>query len=540
MSWRHLYPVLLVAFPPLALAAHRPTYVGAGDALRVALAVAVTAAVLMAGVYVLLRLRFPASRAAGAAAASALAAVTAFYAYRPAQVAARLTGAPPVLVVVAAGTAVGLAAWAVATVAPRRGLGPHAVEAYLTVLGAVMTVWMAGQIGVHEAAGALAVRRSALVRELARPVRTRAGAAAPAAARDRDVYVVVLDEYAGAAVLRERFGYDNTPFEDSLRALGFRVPAVVRSNYPITLLSVPSLLNFAQLRPFADEVDHDFQVSTPIRHVIDHNRAARFLKGRGYRYVFFGSSWFAATLGSDEADVRFGADPDAGTAGALYASDFRRYFVPRTSLWLLAGRFRSPAEVDAAHAARTFAGLRAVAGGARPTFAFAHVLLPHPPWVVDSACRPLRSGSRPTDGWDGSAAAGTMYVAQVRCVNAQVLATVRAILARPGPRPVIVLQGDHGSESLNRAPRDGVLPTAEQNAERYRAFGAYYLPDGGGAALPDTVSVVNVLRYVFAEYFGADLPPVPDAMYYAYWRPYDMRAVDPDFRVRPGPGGGGR
>jgi hypothetical protein len=52
---------------------------------------------------------------------------------------------------------------------------------------------------------------------------------------------------------------------------------------------------------------------------------------------------------------------------------------------------------------------------------------------------------------------------------------------------------NHGSRSLHRFEdtADG-LPT-EQARERFRASGAYYFPNGGAAAVSDTVSRVNVL-----------------------------------------------
>ena len=49
--------------------------------------------------------------------------------------------------------------------------------------------------------------------------------------------------------------------------------------------------------------------------------------------------------------------------------------------------------------------------------------------------------------------------------------------------------------------------------ERFGAFGAYYLPDGGAAAFGDSVSVVNVLGNVLRHYFRADLPREPDDRY---------------------------
>jgi hypothetical protein len=39
-----------------------------------------------------------------------------------------------------------------------------------------------------------------------------------------------------------------------------------------------------------------------------------------------------------------------------------------------------------------------------------------------------------------------------------------------------------------------------------------------------------VLRYVFGYYYGADLPPLPNTMYYSHWkRPYRLTPLGDDF-----------
>jgi hypothetical protein len=64
--------------------------------------------------------------------------------------------------------------------------------------------------------------------------------------------------------------------------------------------------------------------------------------------------------------------------------------------------------------------------------------------------------------------------------------------------------------------------------ERFNAFGAYYLPDGGAAAFGDTVTVVNVLGNVLRRYFGAELPLEPNDQYLSVEpAPYRFVRVDP-------------
>jgi hypothetical protein len=119
-------------------------------------------------------------------------------------------------------------------------------------------------------------------------------------------------------------------------------------------------------------------------------------------------------------------------------------------------------------------------------------------------------------------------------VNGQTLKTVRALVARSQPHPIIVIQCDHGTEeSLNPPLSATAVPTIEQARERFRTFGANYLPGRGAVAILESTSLVNVLRHVFSYYFDAHLPPVANTKLYSYQLPYAMTELDDDFRVAP-------
>ena len=384
---------------------------------------------------------------------------------------------------------------------------------FLTLTGALIVGWSAVHIGSGWLSGRGAIGRSELAGDLAQPIEGPASAQEPR----RDVYVIVLDEYANADVLRERFGFDNRPFEDSLRALGFHVPRLVRSNYVHTLLSLPSLLNSAHLTGLEHELGPKTRHPAVPNYLLDHNRVAPYLEARGYRYLFFPSNWWYSTHGSSMADAEF--HPWTGfelmrsmSTGELLRAvkglSVLRYFDP-DHRW------------EADHVRRTFDGLAAVPGSGGPVFVFAHILKPHDPYVFDRECGTLERTQ------DGRNEAGP-YIEQLQCTNRLLLATVRRILRTSEVPPIIILQGDHGTKRLGAtgyAEADSVPPAAAR--ERVGAFGAYYLPDGGAAAFGDTVTVVNVLGNVLRYYFGARLPRAGDEQYISPAEfPYAFRRVD--------------
>jgi hypothetical protein len=383
---------------------------------------------------------------------------------------------------------------------------------FLTLVGALLVGWSTFQIGAGWFRGRNAIIRSALARELARPIEGPASASPPR----HDIYLIVLDEYANSDVLRERFGYDNRPFEDSLRALGFHVPRLVRSNYVHTLLSLPSLLNSAHLARLEHELGPKSRHPALPNYLLEHNRVAPYLEARGYRYVFFPSQWWYSTLSSSEADAEFRPWAGFDLIRAMSGGELQRTIGGVSVLRY----FDRDHHWEADHVRRTLGGLAAVPRAGGLVFAFAHILKPHDPYVFDRECRTLGRHKEVDDV--------ALYIDQLQCTNRLLLGTVHEILRASESPPIIILQGDHGTKLLGATgyARAGDVPPAAAR-ERVGTFGAYYLPHGGAAAFGDTVTVVNVLGNVLRYYFEAHLPREGDEHYLSPADfPYAFRRVD--------------
>lgn len=530
-TWlRRVYPLLFAIFPIIGVAAKNPGYYRLVDVVVLSLILIVAVTIVETIAYAVLRIRMRSELAADLAALIALMFVALFYLYEPLPLGAikRWPVEHRATFLVLAALASGLL-----FMGKRRGLGRYipslsGTSRFFTLMGTLLVCSAIAQLGYYEVNDVIAIRRSALARELALPVRIRPTpghdaqlTSARANEPKRDIYVIVLDEYASADVYRENYGYDNSPFEDSLRALGFRIPTDLRSNYANTLLSVTSMLNFAQVEQIADVMSPDSKDFSPAAYLMEHNRAERFLKSQGYRFVFFPSEWYAPTRENRDADEEYDPYKHFGVGREMRRSWLAQYFATRTLFNKLMPYLPTEEEVDTDVALRVFAGLPSVTKDPRPTFTFAHLLMPHIGYKVDAECKPLyyHPGIKGLPG-------------ELHCLNTQTLKMVHGLLDGSRTAPIIILQGDHGSQSLKLFANESALPTIPQARERFRPFGAYYLPDGGAAAFPDSTSIVNVLRYVFSYYFNADLPPVPNTMYYSHWMyPYRMTEVDANFHA---------
>lgn len=510
-----LYPLLFAVHPVLALAAANTGEFTIADLLTVALVSALAFGVL----YALL------ARALGRArrdVAALLTLVAIFWFYYlvplsrvPVSIGLRLPRPFVVSAVLAALLTAGLLGWLW-----RRRPSLERLTSFLATAGVLLVAWSAVTVWMHERRASRAIVRSAVVRQMMQPVRLRPGADT---APRRDIYFIVLDEFASSEILRERFGFDNTAFEDSLRRLGFVVPPRLRSNYATTLLSLPSLLNFTHVAALEREMGTRGVDRSVPRYLIENNRAARFLKSRGYRFVFFPSSWWRLTLTNPTADEEFNPRRGFDVRRELVRTEFRRTLAKSTLLqWVPLSDDRDMGE----HVVRSFAGIAAVGSRPEPTFVFAHFISPHWPYVLDADCR-YGAARAPVPRRRELGAQDAAYIEQVKCVDRHVLELARRLTSASAPKPVIIFQSDHGSKSLDALHATGT-PGLPALRERFGAFGAYYLPDGGAAAMGEPATIVNVLGTVLSYYAGADVRREPDDLYFSLAEsPYALEEVDP-------------
>ena len=391
------------------------------------------------------------------------------------------------------------------------------VNRFGAVFGLTLLALTVVRLATSGASGSRTLARSALAREMATPI--RAGTPPATNVPPRDIYLIILDEHANAHVRRSVFGDSTTVFEDSLRALGFVIPPNVSSNYTQTILSIPSILNFEHMTRLADDVGVTSTDYSLPEFLIENNRAARFLKTRGYRYLLFPSSWWSGTQFSPLADSVYAPSSRVSLTDALRSTEFRAVLWGST---LLQPLLRRPKFPDL----RKLEALKDVPLDSAPTFAFAHETVPHLPYVFDADCRPLARATTAAEEAD-TPAQRAAYLAQMACVDHITLRTVREILRRSATPPIILILGDHGSRFSDvqyYEHPESVSPRFLE--ERFGAFAAAYLPAGGDSILTNPVTLVNLFRGVLSYYFGAQLTPLPDAHYISGDRPYRFRQVE--------------
>ena len=338
-----------------------------------------------------------------------------------------------------------------------------------------------------------------------------------------DIYLIVLDKYTSSRVLASQYQYDNSEFEHSLRARGFVVPTASHTNYVHTFLSLASMLNLQYLDtlPLVFGIDNEsWALTYP---TVERNRLALKLKANGYRFVFFPTA-FAATRQNRYADTQL---PDPSQIRPEFATAWHHTtMLPafhRLGCAVLRCRVnRFPYVPESAELLDwKFKRLEQLAGGEQPLFVFAHLTLPHEPYIYWPNCEhrvpywPIRD-----DGAE-DAKVKVAYVDQIRCLNRKLMTLVDSLQQRSRIPPVILLQSDHGHGRLGRDLPGLERATPDRISDRISVFGAYSLPGVSADSLADSITPVNVVRLVLRHYFRADLPPLQDATYWsAHDRPY--------------------
>ena len=335
-----------------------------------------------------------------------------------------------------------------------------------------------------------------------------------------DIYLIVLDKYTGSRSLRDNFGFDNADFETFLVKRGFVLPRTAQANYIYTALSLASLLNYRYMDDLPAESGAESRTKAYVNHLVEDNAVWRFLQARHYRFIFFPTA-FPATGSNRFADLQV---PDPRQILSEFEIAWRRTTLVEPVLSWVCQRFNcaraaTPFSAESKLLEWKFDQLSRVPRWpreGRPLFVFAHLTIPHEPYVFNADC-----SNRPPF-WPSfyvvqdETPEKQAYIAQINCLNRRLKSIVEHLLRDSPAPPVILLQSDHGHGRMPLHIPDVDAVTPDRVVERTDVFAAYHLPGADGGIVYDSITPVNLFRTVFRQYFQADLAPLPDK---TYWSP---------------------
>ena len=318
----------------------------------------------------------------------------------------------------------------------------------------------------------------------------------------RDIWVLVLDRYGSAESLRLNYGIEET-LTGWLSEHGFHVTPGAHANYPRTSQSLASSLN----------LDYLSELKAPAKTWLNDHVVGRYLTGLGYRYIHIGSR-YEPTRTAVSATVNRKLDNTSDFATALFDSSLAPAVIERLGMANMDIRRQRQAawgefELDALDETLAEPG---------PKFVFAHLLLPHPPYVFDA------EGNVVPDDVDRKRSTSEAYEQQMQYLDSRIKALLEPLLATPEEdRPIIVVMADEGpypkryeGNPLIQGPDpdfDWSTITDEELRIKYGILHAMLLPGIEDPQVPPDLTSVNTFRYLFDTYFDADLPLLEDRIF---------------------------
>jgi sulfatase-like protein len=391
---------------------------------------------------------------------------------------------------------------------------------YLNLVTGILLVWSAGQFVWHTRAAQDAKPLGSLEQASSGPA--LAGDVKP------HFFFIVLDKYTGPRSLRSNYGFDETQFLEFLERKGFEVPRRAHANYNHTFLALAAMLNWQYLDTLAATLGEDNPSWRAAYPVIEDNRLARTLKRAGYRFVFFPTT-FAPTKRNRYADQQL---PNPASITPEFQSVWLSTTILPTFLgaicpWIGCSTGDVPYMPESAASLDwKFKRLPELAEGKEPVFVFAHLTVPHEPYIYDAKCGHRRPYWPDRDDGAEAAKVKAAYIDQVSCTNAKVERLVTDILSRARRQTIIVLQADHGHGRLGRGQPALAEALPWQVAERMDIFAAYFLPDHPEGLISDSVGPVNAIRAIMRHYYSLPLPLLPEKTFWASSaRPYAFTRI---------------
>ena len=328
----------------------------------------------------------------------------------------------------------------------------------------------------------------------------------------RDIYYIIYDAYASNKTLKDYYNYDNSGFTEYLTEKGFYVAYDSRANYPYTFLSLASSLNMKYLNYLTQKLGEDSTDRTPVIDMIKNNKVTRILKAMGYKYIHFGS-WWEPTRVSKYADINV-------NYGLPFSEFFTKLFI-NAMIYPVINKYQK----EVVHRKRVlykFERLGEIPEIEGPKFIFAHMLIPHRPFVFGKNGESLTRLEVRRRSEDDN------YLNQLIFVTKKIELLVSNILSKSKIPPIIIIQSDEGTVGDESVVDENGFLIERAIRKKIGIINAYYLPNVKKDILYSSISPVNTFRVIFNNYFNEDYELLKDESYILpqiYDKPYKFVRV---------------
>jgi hypothetical protein len=317
-----------------------------------------------------------------------------------------------------------------------------------------------------------------------------------------DLYLIILDEYAGNQTLKQHFDFDNRAFLRSLRDRSFFVAGNSISNYTYSPVSVASIFDMDYVSWANNERRDRMEQLGDAEKTIEESNLLKFLSKQGYKFHNFSVFDIGGNVAKYQPDL-FPARLKLITSKTLgrqikkhVQMSFKKYQGTKFT-WIPEYFQETYRKGNNKLAELTLSTAREK--NKAPKFVYLHLLMPHWPYLNDSS-GPKHHFNAYREVSDDDTKA--QYLGYLKNTNQYIIGVVDTIRKLTNNEAVIVIMSDHGYRYLN----PNVSGSGNSN------LNATYLPDKNYGQFYDSISNVNQFRVVLNSVFGTQLPLKTDSI----------------------------
>jgi len=326
-----------------------------------------------------------------------------------------------------------------------------------------------------------------------------------------DIYYILLDAYANHLILKEFLSLDNQEFITALTERGFVVPSgYTHSNYEFTEFSVTSILGMDYVHSLVPKGGTELELRQDHYRIIKNNAVMQNFKSIGYTVISFDSGAIGTRdidiadenlCLSSLTDVRF-LNKGKGTtmlpAIEIIDDKFQEMIDEQKRQQILCEFSELPKIRDRIEG---------------PLFVFAHIIVPHAPYVFDSNGQPIISkhykfDNEFVDDPEFIEKRIQAYTGQLEFANKKTLEAIDEILEKTDNPPIIIIQSDHGRRGISEASSDD-----EKLIVKLGNFNAFFVPDDLQDSFTEPITPVNTFRKLFNSVFGTSYEILDDRVF---------------------------
>lgn len=304
-----------------------------------------------------------------------------------------------------------------------------------------------------------------------------------------NVYLIILDEFISEKAFNDYYHFDNRDFFNHLRSNEFKIISHSTSNYPWTIPSVSSIVNFGY---------HAYPLSknafTGLAHtLIEKNSLFKIFQNEGYEINHIPSIYW---LGNPVKGV---------LSDFIFRTKSYGFFQCIAQLTPWKKRYRSyQRECHREHTLYQLQELELISKKPGKQMAFAHIMCPHRPIVFDREGISLSGNDISLSEKDAN---HRYYLDQAKFISGRVENVVDQILLNSSIPPLIILLSDHGKFPIGTVSKGRDTIPLKELSWRFSNLQALYLPDFNDIVV-DNSTPINTVRLILSTYFGYDLPLV--------------------------------